>query len=144
MNVSDGEIDRDRHDAYLSILGTKAGPLKAAMFLMGSAAGKAGSSLTPADFAMATEAMEQVRDSAAAFLDQLAATRCPEYLRGADSQVQDALKLMADGAQRGANAARARDGARLSSAAAEIEVANRDIAGAGALLATWRSGAARP
>lgn len=46
-------------------------------------------------------------------------------------------------ASAGAEAAKAADGARLTAAAAEMEVANRDLVASAQLLAAWRSGAGR-
>lgn len=45
--------------------------------------------------------MERVSEGAALFLNALAASNCPAYLRGAESAIQDALKLLVDGGQRG-------------------------------------------
>ena len=88
--------------------------------------------------------MTQVRERAAAFLDQLVAAHSPGYLRGADCELQDALKLLVDAGRRGAEAAIEREGAQLIAAAVEMDVANRDIASAAQRIANWRGGAARP
>jgi hypothetical protein len=144
MNVANSEIDRHRHDGYLSVIGTYADPLGQALVAMATAAGKAARSREPSDFLIAVAAMNQVRERAATFLDQLASAGSPDYLRGADSQLQDALKLLMDGGSRGASAATKLEATQLTAAASEMEVANRDIIAAASRIANWRSGAARP
>lgn len=143
MSVNSGEIDPG-HDAYLNVIGRHSGAVGDSMHRMGVAAGRAGGSLGVADFATASDAMDRVRDGALEFLQDLAGTRCPEYLRGADSQIQDALKLLVDGAGRGMAAADRRDGLGLTAAGSEMTVAGTDLGNAGLRLADWRSGAARP
>lgn len=88
--------------------------------------------------------MTDVRDRAAAFLTQIAGTNSPQYMRGADSRLQDALKLLVDAGRRGGNAAAARDDAQLTAAAEEMNVATRDIVAAAQRIMNWRSGSARP
>jgi hypothetical protein len=144
MKVTDAEINPPQHDAYLSVISNHATPVGEMMGSMGIAAGRAARSQTQSDFAVAVYAMERVSEEAALFLNALAASNCPAYLRGADSAIQDALKLLVDGGQRGAEAAKAAAGDRLTAAAAEMEVANRDMVAAAQLLAAWRSGAGRP
>lgn len=142
--VSNAEVNPRQHDAYLDVIGTRAQPVSQAMHSMGSAAGQAARSLSAADFTVAVEAMRRVSDEARLFLLALAAAPCPAYLRGADSQLQDALKLLVDGSRRGAQAAQAANGAGLVAAAREMEVANQDIVAAAHRITAWRSGAARP
>jgi|GEM_PF-6123482 hypothetical protein len=143
MRVEDREVDAG-HDAYLAIIGAHAEQVGDAMLSMASAAGRAARSLNAADLATAEQAMESVSRYTADFLGELSTTHCPPYLRGANDQLQGALKLIADGGQRGAAAARARDGEQLTAAAAEIDTANGDIMAAAQRIADWRSGTARP
>jgi hypothetical protein len=143
-SVSNDEVDPRRHDRYLDVIGKNADPVGQAMQAMGVTAGTAARSLTIADCAEAAAAVTQVRECAAAFLDQLARAHSPRYLRGADGQLLDALKLLVDAGRRGAEAAVARDGTQLIAAAREMEVANRDIVSAAQRIANWRNGAARP
>jgi hypothetical protein len=142
--VSDSEIDRNRHDAYLEVIGSYADPVGQAMQAVGHSAGTAARSLSIPDCAQAAAAMTTVCDRAAAFLDHLAVAHSPDYMRGADSQLQDALKLLVDAGRRGADAATARDGNQLTAAADEMNVATRDIVATAHRIAAWRSGAARP
>lgn len=142
--VTNDEVDPRQHDRYLDVIGKNADPVGQAMQAVGVTAGTAARSLTIADCAVAAAAMTQVRERAAAFLDQLARAHSPDYLRGADGQLQDALKLLVDAGLRGADAAVARDGAQLIAAARKMEVANRDFASAAQRIVDWRNGAARP
>ncbi|MDQ6879439.1 MAG: hypothetical protein M3082_17435 [Candidatus Dormibacteraeota bacterium] len=144
MKVTDAEINARQHDDYLKVISTHASPLGERMASMGETAGRAARSQTLADFAAAVNAMNAVSEEAALFLNALASSDCPGYLRGADSQIQDALKLLVDGGRRGAEAAEAADGVRVAAAARGMEVANGDIVAAAHLLTAWRSGAARP
>lgn len=144
MQVTNAEVDPRQHDGYLDIIAKHAGPLGQAMLAMGTAAGTAARSLAPADFVVALGHMQQTSERASTFLDALTQARCPAYLRGADDQLQDALKLLVDSGRRGVEAASSANGPRLIAAAAEMEVANRDIVTAAHRLSDWRSGAARP
>jgi hypothetical protein len=125
VNVTQREVDPRRHNAYLAVISAHAEPVGGAMLAMAAAAGKAARSAAPVDFSAAADAMEKVRDGASVFLDRLAGARSPDYLRGDDDQLQDALKLLVDGARRGNAAAAARDGAQLTAAAAEMDGALR-------------------
>ena len=71
-------------------------------------------------------------------------SNCPPYLRGANDQLERALRRIADSGQRGAAAARARGGKELTAAAAQIDTASGDIVVAAQRIADWRSGAAGP
>jgi hypothetical protein len=144
LSVTNADIDARRHDGYLGVISVHGDPLGKAMFAMALTAGAAARSLALSDFASAAGAMSQVRDRAVDFLHSLAVANCPDYLRGADDQLQDALKLLADGGRRGAVAAAAQNGAQLTAAAEEMDVANRDILAAAQRIIDWRSGAARP
>jgi hypothetical protein len=144
MRVTNAEVNAREHDAYLAVISSHAGPVGEMMLSMGMAAGRAARSQTPSAFTVAVFGMQRVGEEAAAFLDALAATQCPAYLRGADNQVQDALKLLVDGGRRGVEAAQAGHAERLNAAAAEMEGATQDIVAAAYLIGAWRSGAARP
>jgi hypothetical protein len=144
MRVTDAEVNPRQHDAFLDVIVTHSQPVSEAMHSMGVAAGRAARSSTPSDFAVAVYSMQRAGEHAAAFLNALAGSQCPAYLRGADSAVQDALKLLVDGGRRGVQAARAADVDRLTEAAKEMEVANQDFVAAAQRITIWRSGAARP
>jgi hypothetical protein len=142
--VTNDEVHPRQHDRYLSIVVADGEPLGQAMLAMGVAAGRGAHALSVSECALAAAAMTKVHKQAAAFLDHLAAAHSPDYLRGADDQLRDALKLLVDAGRRGAEAAIGRDGAQLTAAAQEMDVANRDIAAAAQRIVNWRSGAARP
>jgi hypothetical protein len=144
MRVTDAEVNSAQHDAYLGIITTHSEPLGTAMLEMGTAAGIAARSGGVSDFSAAVQAISRVSERSGAFLDALASAHCPAYLRGADSAIQDALKLLIDGSHRGVRAARAADGTTLVAAAKEIEVANQDMVVAAHRITAWRSGVARP
>lgn len=144
LPVSPSEIDPKKHDHYLDVIANGSERLGQSMLHMGTAAGAALRSENSTDFADAVEAMTEVSGRAAIFLGQLAATPCPTYLRGADDQIQDALKLLVDGGKRGADAAASGDGKGLRAAAAEMEVANEGIVEGARRIGDWRRGAARP
>jgi hypothetical protein len=137
-------MDRDLHDRYLDVIANQAGPLSDAMHQMGVAAGAAGRSLSEDDLKNARATFADVRAAASSFLNGLVGSQAPLYLRGADGQLQDALKLIIDGAHRGVVATGARDGAALIAAAKEMNDATRDIVAAASRITSWRSGAAAP
>lgn len=140
--VSDSEVDYQRHDPYLAVIGKHAEPLGDAVMSMTRAAGREARAGTR-DAIRTAAAMVGVRSTAAAFLANLSRTRCPEYMRGADAQLHDALKLQVDAADRGAAAARSADDKGLHDAAREMSTATDDFFAAAAQLADWSS-AARP
>lgn len=137
------QVDSQANDAYLAILVADAPALGAVLADMAAAAGSAARSRQPSDMAKARSSLSAVMEQAQLFLDHLAGAGCPEHLRGADEQLQDALKLQIDGARRGIEAVDSSDAARLESAASEIDVANRDVVLAAGRIAEWRSGAAK-
>ena len=137
------QVDPEKHNAYLDAVGRTA-PLSEAMAAMGVAARAAGQSGDAADMDGAGAAFTTVRELAGGFRDEVAGAAAPMYLRGADVQFQEALALIVDAAARGMRAAEARDADGLRTAAAEVEVANRDILTAAMRIANWRSGAASP
>lgn len=142
--VSNAEIDYKHHDPYLGVLAEHADVMSEAVARMAATAGTAARSQARDDLVAAEEAMAAVENRARSFLAALSRARCPAYLQGADAQLHDALKLMIDGGQRGAAAARARDGEQLESAASEMDAAFDDIEAAAARIVDSRSGAARP
>lgn len=144
MRVTDAEVNPRQHDAYLDVIIGHSQTLGDAMLAMGHAAGAAARSRSAPDVATAVDAIGRAGEQASAFLDALASSRCPAYLRGADGAIQDALKLQIDGARRGVQAATAGDVGALIAAAQEMEVFNQDIAAAAQRITAWRSGAARP
>jgi signal transduction histidine kinase len=101
-------------------------------------------SLSESDLPAAQEALADVEATSRSFLTALARASCPEYLKGADAQIHDALKLLIDAGQRGAAAVQAMDGRRLESIAGEMDAAADDIGVAAQRITDWRSGAARP
>lgn len=137
------QVDPDKHNAYLDAVGRTA-PLSEAMAAMGVAARAAAQSDDAAVMDAARDAFSAVRGLAATFRDDVAGADAPMYLRGADGQFQEALALIVDAAARGERAAEGHDVDRLRAAAAEVEVANRDILTAAMRIANWRSGAASP
>ena len=137
-------MDPVAHDRYLDIIASAAGPLGDAMGRMGIAAGVAARSPSPRHLEDARGTFVDVQSGASAFLHRLAGSRAPHYLRGADGQLQDALKLIVDGAQRGVTATDERDGARLAAAAKEIDDATKDIVEAAGRITGWRSGQVAP
>lgn len=145
MSSPVGEMEVDAgHNAYLDVIRTYSGPLSAAMSAMGAAGGDAARSLALTDVNEAAGATRSVSRGAARFLEALVSSRCPAYMRGADGQLQEALKLMVDGARRAGDAADATDHVGLERASIEIEAANRDVVAAALRILEWRSGAARP
>ncbi|MGH7861213.1 MAG: hypothetical protein ACREOS_03140 [Candidatus Dormibacteraceae bacterium] len=144
MRVTDAEVNPRQHGAYLDVIIGHTQPLGDAVLAMGQAAGSAARSGSGADVANAVDAMRHAGEQASAFLDALAGTHCPAYLRGADSALQDALKLQIDGARRGVRSATAGDAGGLIAAAQEMEVFNQDAVAAEQLFNAWRSDAARP
>lgn len=108
-----------------------------------TAAGVALRSATAADFTAAVNSMTEVSARAERFLGRLAGTPCPAYLRGADDQIQEALKLLSDGGKRGADAARSGNGKGLQAAAEEMDVAIEDVVKGAGRIGDWRAGTAR-
>lgn len=144
LPVGPSEIDQQKHNRFLDVLATEAEPLSQAMLAMGTAAVEFRRSGAAAAFSAAVDSMTEMSGRATTFLSCLVGTGCPAYLRGADAQIQDALKLLVDGGKRGADAARSGNGEGLLAAAAEMEVANEDIVKGASRIVDWRSGAARP
>jgi hypothetical protein len=143
QRVEDREVDPG-HDAYLAVITTHAEPLRNAMVAMAAASGTAARSLSAADLATAADALEALSQDASAFDDELSAAHCPSYLRGANDQLQRALRRIRDGGQRSAAAARAENKQELVSAASEMDAANDEIEAAAQRIVGWRAGAARP
>lgn len=132
------------HNAYLSVVGGPANTaLSQAMEEMGRAAGAAARSRTTDDIEQAMTRMAMVHECAIAFSQALANVTVPTYMRSADSQLQDAVRVIAHGASRGIVASSAEDGTRLAQAASEIEGANRDVMTAAERIVNWKTGAAR-
>jgi hypothetical protein len=142
--VGNAELDYQRHDPYLAVLSDHAEAMSEAVARMASTAGAAARSQAADDLEAAEESMAAVESRARTFLGALSRAGCPAYLRGADAQLHDALKLVIDGGQRGAAAAGANDTEQLDSAASEMDVAFDDIEAAAGRIVDWRTGAARP
>ncbi len=141
--VSDAEIDYERHDPYLEVIIGRTDSVGEALAQMAVTARAARRSMSEDDLPAVREALTAVEATARSFLGDLARARCPEYLKGADAQLHDALKLLIDAGGRGAAAVTAMNAARLESIAAEMDAAADDIAAAAARVTDWRSGGAR-
>jgi hypothetical protein len=142
--VGNAEIDYQRHDPYLAVLSDHADGMSEAVVRMASTAGAAARSQAEDDLEAVEEAMAAVESRARTFLGALSRAGCPTYLQGADAELHDALKLLIDGGQRGAAAARAKDAEQLESAASEMDAAFDDIEAAARRIFDWRTGVARP
>lgn len=131
------------HDSYLAIVG---GPalqrLAQSLVAMGRVAGDLGRSGLCDGYVAAATAMATVAADAMAYERAIGSALAPSYMRGADGQLQEALRIMADGARRGVAAARRSDGGALQRSAAEIETANYDVITVAGRLADWQTGAA--
>jgi hypothetical protein len=69
MDVTNAEIDPQRHDRYLGVIGAHSDPVGQAMLAMAKMSGEAARSLEPAAFSSAADAMQEVRATAATFLE---------------------------------------------------------------------------
>ncbi len=142
--VDIAEIDYQGHDPYLQVIVHHTDSVGDAMTRMALTARQVIRSSSEDDLAAAQEALADVEASSRSFLAALARASCPEYLKGADAQIHDALKLLIDAGARGAAAVQAMDGTRLESIAGEMDAAADDIGVAAQRIADWRSGVARP
>jgi hypothetical protein len=142
--VKNAEIDYRRHDPYLDVIVEHTDSVGDAMARMALTARQVIRSLSESDLPAAQKALADVETTSRSFLAALARASCPEYLKGADAQIHDALKLLIDAGQRGAAAVQAMDGNRLESIAGEMDAAADDIGVAARRITDWRSGAARP
>lgn len=142
--VDNAEIDYQRHDSYLQVIVDHTDSVRDAMGQMMLTARQVIRSCSEDGVPAAQEALAEVEASSKSFLAALSRASCPDYLKGADAQIHDALKLLVDAGQRGAAAVDAMDSAQLESTATEMHAAAGDIGVATRRIVDWRSGAARP
>ena len=142
--VDSAEIDYKRHDPYLQVIVDHTDAVGDAMVRMTATATKVIRSWREDDLPAVEEALADVEASSRSFLAAISQGGCPDYLKGADAQIHDALKLLIDAGHRGAAAVDEMDGERLASIADEMDAAADDVGVAARRIASWRNGAARP
>jgi hypothetical protein len=142
--VEDSEVDRGQHDAYLAVIVAHADSVGDAMLAMAQTADVARRSLSEPDVTTAAEAMEQLGEAASDFLRGLSKEHCPDYMRGANDQLEEALRRIVRAGQQAAAAATAHDGAQVFAAGNDMAAAHDEILTAAQRITSWRSGAARP